>query len=133
MATFKDIEEARAFFKGDLFATGNGMVIDELGEDWCICSMDIRPDHRNATGGIMGGVIFTLGDFAFAVASNQIHRLTVGQQMSINFLNGTKGNKLFAQAICKKNGRSLSIFNIYITDDLGKDIAQLITTGFKIN
>ncbi len=35
--------------------------------------MDITEDHRNAYGGLMGGVIFTFGDFAFAVASNQMN------------------------------------------------------------
>ena len=32
--------------------------------------MKIEPRHRNAAGIIMGGAIFTLADFAFAVASN---------------------------------------------------------------
>ena len=38
MATYKTLEEAQEVFKGDRFATINGMHIDELGEDSCVCS-----------------------------------------------------------------------------------------------
>ena len=84
MASYKTLEEAQEIFKGDRFATVNGMHIDELGEDWCVCSMTLTDDHRNAYGGVMGGVTFTLADFALAVTSNQIHSLSVAQQVSIN-------------------------------------------------
>ena len=96
MSTFKTIDEAREFFTGDKFAMSNGMRIDELWEDGCLCSMDIRDDHRNAVGGVMGGVIFTLGDFAFAVASNNVHMTTVGQHVSISYLSGSRGKRLYA-------------------------------------
>lgn len=132
MSTFETIEKARTFFAGDRFATTNGIVIDELGDDWCICSMDIAADHRNAVGGVMGGAIFTLGDFAFAVASNQVHKLTVAQHVSINFLSGTRGTRLFAHAKCKKDGKTTCVYNIDITDDLGRDVAQFIGTGYKL-
>ena len=49
------LEEAREFFINDRFAMVNGMTIDELDDDRCVCSMELTPDHRNAVGGIMGG------------------------------------------------------------------------------
>ena len=67
------LEEARAFFAGDRFATENGAVIDEIGEHYAICSMEITPHHLNAAGRVMGGAVFMLADFAFAVASNFGH------------------------------------------------------------
>ena len=42
MGTFNTIEEARDFFKDDSFAMVNGIQIDELTDDVCVCSMDIR-------------------------------------------------------------------------------------------
>ena len=131
MSTFKNIDEAREFFTGDTFAKANGIVIDELWEDGCLCSMELRDDHRNAVGGVMGGVIFTLGDFAFAVASN-VHMTTVAQQVSISFLSGSRGSRLFARAKCRKDGRTSCVYNIDITDDLGRDVAQFIGTGCKL-
>lgn len=132
MSTFKNIDETREFFTGDKFAMANGITIDELWEDGCLCSMELRADHRNAVGGVMGGVIFTLGDFAFAVASNNVHMTTVGQQVSISFLSGSRGNRLFARAKCRRDGKTTCVYNIDISDDLGRDVAQFIGTGCKL-
>ena len=132
MSTFKNIDEAREFFTGDKFAMASGITIDELWEDGCLCSMELRADHRNAVGGVMGGVIFTLGDFAFAVASNNVHMTTVGQQVSISFLSGSRGSRLFARARCRRDGRTSRVYNIDISDDLGRDVAQFIGTGCKL-
>lgn len=132
MSEFRNIEEARKYFSGDLFAANNSITIDELGENWCVCSMNITEHHQNAVGGVMGGAIFTLGDFAFAVASNNLHQTTVAQQVSINFLSGTRGTRLIARAKCKKDGKTTCVFNVDITDDLGRDIAQFVGTGYKL-
>ena len=80
----------------------------------------------------MGGAIFTLADFAFAVLVNNLHNPTVAQQVSINFLSIPKGKRLIATAHIKKDGRSTSVVNVDVTDDTGKDIAQFTGTGFKL-
>ena len=94
--------------------------------------MDITDDHRNALGGIMGGAIFTLADFAFAVASNNDHRPTVALDVNIHYLSASKGDRLFARSRCVKSGRTTSIFEITVTDDSGKEIAMFIGTGYKL-
>ena len=132
MGTFNSLKEAQEYFKGDIFATENGMVIDELGDDYACCSMTLNEHHLNANGGIMGGVIFTLGDFTFAVLSNQIHRPTVAQQVSINYLGAPKDKILRSKAIVKKTGRSSTIINADIVDGTGILVAQFIGTGFKL-
>ena len=132
MGTFATTEEAREYFKGDRFATENGMELRELGDDYAICDMTLTERHKNANGGIMGGVMFTLADFAFAVCANQIHRPTVAQQVSINYLGAPKGTKLAAKAVCRKTGRSTTVINVDVTDDTGRDIAQFVGTGFKL-
>ncbi len=132
MTTFNSLEEAREFFKDDKFATNNGVKLDELNEESCTCSLELTDIHRNAYGAVMGGAIFTLADYAFAVLSNHLHKPTVGQQVNINYLSSSKGNKLFAHATCRKNGRTTSVINVDINDELGKDIAQFIGTGFKL-
>ncbi|WP_458456386.1 PaaI family thioesterase [Methanobrevibacter sp.] len=132
MANFESIEEAREFFYKDKFAVNTGVTLDDLTEDEVVCSLDITDEHRNAYGGVMGGVIFTLADFAFAVLSNQIHQLTVAQQVSINYLSAPKGDKLIAEASCRKNGRNSSIIIVNVSDDIGRDVAQFVGTGFKL-
>lgn len=132
MVNFETVEEAREFFYNDRFAVITGVTLDELTEDEAICSLEVTDDHRNAYGGVMGGVIFTLADFAFAVMSNQIHQLTVAQQVDIHYLSAPKGEKLIAKATCRKSGRTSSIVNVDIWDDMGRDVAQFIGTGFKL-
>ncbi len=132
MGTFATIEEAREHFKNDKFATNAGMVIDDMGEDWSVCSVVLTDDHRNAYGGVMGGAIFTLADLAFAVCANQIHSLSVAQQISINYLSAPKGSKLIARATCLKSGRTTSVINVSVTDDTGRDVALFTGTAFKL-
>ena len=132
MAVFKDIGEARAYFAADRFAVENGMVLEEIGDGYSVCTMEIEPRHRNANDDVMGGAVFTLADFAFAAAANNRHRLTVAQQASVSYLSGSHGTKLTARAVCRKDGRSTCVYNIDVTDDLGRDVAQVVTTGFKL-
>ncbi|WP_298501411.1 PaaI family thioesterase [uncultured Methanobrevibacter sp.] len=132
MVNFDTLESAREFFYKDKFAVDTGITLDELTEEYALCSLELTDGHRNAYGGVMGGVIFTLADFAFAVLSNQIHQLTVAQQVDIHYLSAPKGDKLFAKATCRKSGRTSSIINVDISDDAGRDVAQFIGTGFKL-
>ena len=132
MAVFKDLDDARASFEGDRFAVENGISLDAIGDGWAECSLVIAPRHLNANGGVMGGAIFTLADFAFAAASNSRHRPTVAQQVSVNFLSGARGSRLIARASCRKDGRSTCVYNVDVVDDLGRDVAQFVGTGYKL-
>lgn len=132
MARFKTIEEARAYFSCDKFATENGMTLDELDEIHAVTSLTLGERHRNAFGGIMGGAIFTLADFAFAALTNDRERVTVAQQVSVNYLSQAKGERLVATARYKKDGRMSCVVNVDVTDDTGRAIAQFIGTGFKL-
>ena len=128
----KTLEETREFFKDDIFATDAGCVIDEVGEGYAVCSMTIEAKHKNARGGVMGGAIFTLADFAFAALTNGRENVTVAQQVSINFLSAPKGSRLFAKAVYRKNGRSSCVVTVEVGDDTGRDIALFTGTGFKM-
>lgn len=130
--TFQTLDEAREYFQGDRFAMNSGITLDELTDEGCVCSMTLCDDHRNANGGVMGGALFTLADFAFAVLSNHLHRPTVAQQVSVNFISAPKGVRLFATARCRKNGRTSCVINVDVSDDAGRDIAQFVGTGFKL-
>ena len=132
MSTFKNVEEAREYFKKDKFATNNGVTLDELEKDSSVCSMEITENHINAIGGVMGGAIFTVADLAFSAVINNIHLPSVAIQTSVNFLSSVKGTKLIASAKCVKDGRTTTICNVDVTDDTGRLIAQFSGTGFKL-
>ena len=132
VGTFGSIEEARDFFRHDRFATDAGMVIEELRPGRAVCSFVIDERHQNAQGGVMGGAIFTLIDFAYAAAASAVHRPTVAMQSSISYLNAARSGKLTATAECRKDGRTSCVYNVNVTDENGRDIAQGVMTGFKL-
>ncbi len=132
MSTFASVQEAEEYFKNDKFAYSNGMSLVDLGEDFSVCRMDLDERHLNANGGIMGGVIFTLADLAFAALSNNIHKPTVAQQVSINYLAAPKGKTLMAKADIIKSGRSSTIIQVTVTDEAGRKVAIFTGTGFKL-
>ncbi len=132
MSTFSTVEEAREYFRNDRFATVNGMELDELTEDGCVCSVTLGENHRNALGGVMGGVLFTLADFAFAIAAHNRHRGTVAIDVNIHFLAAPKGGRLTARASCVKDGRTTAVYEVRIADDTGRDVALFVGTGYKL-
>ena len=85
--------------------------------------MPIRPIHLNANSVPMGGAIFTLADFTFAVAANgHSQRITVTQQVSVTFLSPSRGKTLIAEAKCLKAGRTTCLYAVDVTDDLGAQV-----------
>lgn len=129
---FANVEEAQEFFKGDKFAASNGMVIDEIGEDYAICSMTIEENHLNANGTVMGGVYFTLADFAFAVSVNNIHKITVGMDSNITFLVPAKGNKLYATSKVLRSGKATTYCEVQVKDGQDRLCAVFTGTAFKL-
>lgn len=126
------LEEARDFFKNDLFATEvSGIIIEEVGEQYARCSMEITPKHLNAGHSVMGGAIFTLADFTFAVASNFNRSLTVTLDSQIRFLKAAKGTILYSEAKCTRETSKISFYTIDITDNEGIHVAQVTSTGYK--
>lgn len=132
MEAFNGIEDAREYFAHDRFATDNGIVLDELGGGRAVTSMELGERHRNAFGGVMGGAIFTLADFAFAALTNGRGRLTVAQQVSINYLAAPKGSRLTATARYRRDGRTSCVVVVDVADDTGRDVAQFVGLGFKV-
>ena len=126
-----ELKEIQAIFKGDRFADELGAEILEGRQGFARCGLLLRDNHRNAAGGVMGGVLFTLADFAFAVAANCQRMETVSLTSQITYLNRAKGERLFASAACVKMGKNTCYYTIDVTDDLGNQVAQVTTTGFR--
>ena len=128
------LEDAREKFSQDRYATVlSGAVIEEIGENYARCSMKITENHKNAYGGIMGGSIYTLADFAFAVASNfDKENVTVSVVGQASFMSISKGSVLYAEAKLIKDGRSNCFYDVSVTDDLGKLIAVVSFNGAHV-
>ena len=128
----KTLEEVRKIFEGDRFATENGAVIEEIGDNSATCSLIITDSHRNAMGAVMGGTYFMLADFAFAVAANWQKMGCVSLRSDISFLGVAKGEKLIAKAVCVKDGKTTACYRVDVTDDLGNLTATVTATGYHV-
>lgn len=128
MSTIEDIRER---FAGDLFAVQSGAYIEEASHGYTRCSLIVTPKLRNAAGEVMGGAIFTLADFAFAVAANNDAALTVTQSANIVFLEKVRGNRLEAVARAVREGRRTVYFVVDVTDELNSHIAAVTIVGSR--
>ena len=126
----QDLQQVQKNFSNDRFATDNGAVIEQVDEGYAKCSLEIQPHHLNAAGTVMGGAIFTLADFAFAVASNWNKPLCVSTTAQITYLGTAKGHRLIAEARKVKEGRSTCYYLVGVTDELGNTVAHVTSSGF---
>lgn len=125
-------EEIETVFQHDRFATvaaGCRVVSGERGR--AVCDMELTDVHRNAMGNVMGGAIFTLADFALAIACNIGEEPTVSVDHAISFLRSTNGTKLTATAACDKPGRHVAFYTVTVEDDVGKTIARMTATCYR--
>ena len=134
MANKEFLEEAVRIFGNDYYAAGlTGIQILDVDIGYSKVSLKLNKTHNNALGHVMGGVYFTVADYAFAIASNFRQNPTVTQTSQIVFLSPIKGNTIFAEAVCIRSGRSTCFYRIVITDESGAENAYVTTTGFILN
>ena len=128
-----ELKELQERFRSDRFAAAMGAEILEARPGYAKCGLVLGELHRNAAGGVMGGVTFTLADFAFAVAANGFSdRVTVSQHVSITFLAVAKGRRLLAEARQLKAGRTTCLFQVEVRDELGTYVAHAAVNGFAV-
>lgn len=125
-----DIEEIREYFSHDLYAADTGAYIEEVGDRYAKVSLTLTDRHKNAVGGIMGGVYFTLADFAFAVATNLQKPNTVSLNSDISFIGVPKSGKIYAETELVKDGRSVCTYIVKVTDSTGEPLSVVKVVGF---
>ena len=133
MTEMTDLERAREYFGNDAFATdATGIEITEVGRQYARVELDLDERHYNAIGAVMGGVYYTMADFAFAIASNfdSVPCVTLGGH--ITYLTAARGKHLIAEAKCIKDGKKTCCFQVSITDELGTEVAMVTLEGYKI-
>ena len=70
----------------DKYAAYLGIELLEAGEGYCKVRLPIKEQFLNAADVVHGGLIFTLADVAFAVASNSHGQLALAINANISFL-----------------------------------------------
>ncbi len=127
------LEQVQAQFGKDRWATNAaGCTVLEAGFGHAICEMELKDTHLNSMDAVMGGAIYTLADFALAIACNVNQEATVSVSCTIEFLSSSRGTKLIAEAKADHPGRSLGFFTVDVTDDTGRAIARMLATCKRV-
>jgi acyl-CoA thioesterase len=118
-----DLETVRLCLEKDQFAATSGIVLVELRLGYAKAQLNVEARHLNGVGVVQGGAIFTLADFAFAVASNSAGQVAVGLNTNLSFLKATRSGTLWAEATEVSRSRRISTCTVRVTDDAGVLIA----------
>lgn len=113
----------RFFATEDKFARHSGIELVEVRPGWAKASMKIEPFHLNGAKTVHGGAMFTLADFAFAVASNSHGMLAMGINTSMSFVKAALQGTLYAEAKEQSLNARLASYAVTITDDAGDVVA----------
>ena len=127
------LDDVRANFAHDRYATQTlEPEVLEAAPGHAVVRMQITDLHRNALGSVMGGAIFTLADFALAIASNVGQAPTVTVSSNVEYLSAAKGQVLTATCDADKRGRSLVFTTCDVVDELGAHVARVTSSCLRV-
>ena len=128
--------KARKIFAADRYATElTGIEITSVGDHEATCTLTATGAHCNARGMAMGGALYTLADFAAAIAANSdclddgtLHWVSL--DASVHYLSpAPAGSHLVAISKALKLGHSTALYQTIIeSPDNGKRIVIVETT-----
>jgi len=126
------VEKTLEFFRqNDLFARHCGIELLEAKPGWSRAKMEIQPFHLNGAKTVHGGAIFTLADYAFAVAANSQGQLALAISANTSFVKAAFNGTLYAEAEELSINRKLGTYQVKITDEQQQLIAQFHGTAFR--
>ena len=121
-----------AFMRGDKFAARLGIELLEMRPGYARAALTVEPHMVNGHNLPHGGAIFTLADFAFAVACNAHGRTAVALSMDIHFLSvAAVGEKLIAEAAEENLSRRTGLYRMTVTTEAGQKIAELHGMAYR--
>jgi len=114
-----------AYIQQDPYAKFLGAEIEQIEPGYSRVTLTITPQMVNFHGMTHGGILFSLGDIAFAAASNSRGQKAVALDVNIIFLAATKpGDRLIAEAIEQHQSGRTALYDITVKDQEGQLIAK---------
>ncbi len=112
-----------ALIQVDPFVAHMGMIVEAIEPGYSRVSLVVTEAMANFHGITHGGVVFSLGDAAFAAASNSHGQMAVALNVSISFLRATRpGAHLVAEAREQHMGGRTALYEIVVTERPGDEL-----------
>ena len=106
------------YIQKDPFAHHLGATVEIIEPGHSRVSLTVTEEMANFHGIIHGGVVFALGDMAFAAASNSHGQIAVALNVNIYFLRASMpGDHLVAEAREQHAGGRTALYEITIRDE----------------
>jgi acyl-CoA thioesterase len=115
--------DCTTFFSADTFSNELGIRLKVAEEGRAIMELLITDKHRNPHGTVHGGVIYTLADAAFAVASNSHDVPSVAINTSITYMKAVTSGTLYAEATEFSKNPKLGSYIVEVYDQEQNRIA----------
>lgn len=125
------MDSIKKFFKNDQFAERSDIELLSASPGRATAKMTLHPHHLNAVGTIHGGAIFTLADFAFAVAANSHGTIAVAINANINFMKAASTGMLWAEAREISRNSKMGSYLVEVKDDNGDLVAQFQGLAYR--
>ena len=128
-----EIERLKERGENEQIATFLGMKLEELSCGFARVSMPMKPEYLNFNGMVFGGIITSIGDQAFAYATNSVITPNVASQFNIHFIAAVDvKDELVAECHVVKSGKRVCISEIKVTSRQGKLIAMATGTTIPL-
>jgi acyl-CoA thioesterase len=126
-------ERVAELFAADVYAKALGAELISVTDDELVVALDVEDRHLNFLGGGHGGMVFSLADCAFSLASNSAGPVAVAIDTHMVFTAAARtGNRLTATATELSRGQQLGTYHIKVVRDDGR-VAGLFTGTVHIS
>lgn len=117
------MDDATAFLDADPFSKQLGIRLVSASPGMSTLKLEISDNHLNSHGTVHGGVIFSLADVAFAVASNTSGIPAVAINTSITYMKAASSGTLIAEAKEFSSNPKLGSYIVEVYDQNREKIA----------
>jgi acyl-CoA thioesterase len=113
----------------DPYARSLGIELVSVTDEEIVVGMTVGRDHANFLGVGHGGMVFSLADCAFSLASNNAGDRAVAIDTHLVLTAATKpGDRLGATVTESSRGRTLGTYRVDVTRDDGRTVALFTGT-----
>lgn len=121
----------KEFSENDRFAKQIGIELVEVSQGCAKAKMKIKDVHLNGVNTVHGGAIFSLADYAFAIAANTHGNISVALNVNISFLKAVSEGTLFAEAEEVSINPKIATYNIRVLNEHNELIATFQGMAYR--
>ena len=125
------MSEMEQFINQDRYARYLGVEICEWGEGYAKARLELGEEHLNSVSTVHGGVLFSLADSVFSVASNSHGTVAVAIQVCISYFKAVSSGTIYAEAKEVSRNPKLATYLIEVTDDSGSLLGLFQGTVYR--